>query len=289
MKHFSTTVLAASYLVCGMLTTTLGSQGIAAADEPTAVQADHEFAQAAAKGDTATATKYLDAEFTWTNTEGRTYSRADVLSSLPKPAFGGEAGTNQVRQAPSQVEAIMSDHDKIHVLRVWVKRGGAWRLLVYHEVALGREGGRPADAGTRTCENPCKTVPFKPKSEAEQDVLASWEALETAVANRDSLNWAPHIASEFTMLGSTNDHPLTKADRIATLNLQKQTGRGALPPPVISVQTYEFGDSMVMTSLHQPYTGKPVRVTRLWIKRDGKWIMAISYQTTIEASPAKNG
>jgi hypothetical protein len=233
--------------------------------------------------------KFLDAEFTWTNTEGRTYSRADVLSSLPKPALGGEAGVNQLRQIHSQVNAIMTDRDKIHVLRLWVKRGPAWRLLIYQEVVLGHQGGGTADAGARECENPCKTVPYKPKSEAEQAVLTSWQALEAAVATHDSFEWAPHIANEFTMLGSTNDHPLTKADRVATLNLQKQTGRGALPPPVLSVQMFEFGDSVVMTSLHQPYTGKPVRVTRLWIKRDGKWIMSISFQTTIEASSAKNG
>lgn len=292
MKRIPMGVIFASCLICGLSILTPGKQGVARADEPAAtiaLQADHDFVQAAAKGDVASLGRYLDAEFTWTNTEGRTYSRAEVLGSVPKPALGGDAGVNQVRQARSQVEAIMSDHDKIHVLRVWVKRGGSWRLLVYHEVVLGREGGGPAESGMRTCENPCKTVPYKPKSEAEQEVLASWEALETAVANHDSFNWAPHIASEFTMLGSTNDHPLTKADRIATLNLQKQTGRGALPPPVISVQTYEFGDSVVMTSMHQPYSGKPVRVTRLWVKRDGKWVMSISYQTTIESSSAKNG
>ena len=288
MKRFSTSALAASYLLCRFLMAALGKQGIAVADEPSALEADHDFVQAAAKGDTATVGKFLDTEFTWTNTEGRTYSRADVLSSLPKPALGGEAGANQLRQMHSQVNAIMTDRDKIHVLRLWVKRGPAWRLLIYHEVVLGHEGG-PGDAGARACENPCKTVPYKPRSEAEQAVLTSWQALEAAVATHDSFEWAPHIASEFTMLGSTNDHPLTKADRVATLNLQKQTGRGALPPPVLSVQMFEFGDSVVMTSLHQPYTGKPVRVTRLWIKRDGKWIMSISFQTTMEASSAKNG
>lgn len=288
MKCYSRSVLAAGYLLCGLMLTLLGKQGIVAGDEPTALQADHDFVQAAAKGDTAAVGRFLDTEFTWTNMEGRTYSRADVLSSLPKPALGGEAGANQVRQMRSQVEAIIADRDKTHVLRVWVKRGPAWRILVYHEVVLGRAGGSPADAGGRECENPCKTVPYKPKSDEEQAVLASWEALETAVANHDSFTWAPHIASEFTMLGSTNDHPLTKADRVATLNLQKQTGRGALPAPALSVQTFEFGDSLVMTSLHQPYTGKPVRVTRLWIKRDGKWIMSLSVQTTIEASSAKS-
>lgn len=289
MKRFSTSALAASYLLCSLLMAALGKQGIAVADEPSALQADHDFVQAAAKGDVSTVGKFLDAEFTWINTEGQTYSRADVLRSLPKPALGGEAGVNQLRQIHSQVNAIMADHDKIHVLRLWVKRGPAWRLLIYQEVVLGHEGGGTADAGARECENPCKTVPYKPKSEAEQAVLTSWQALEAAVATHDSFEWAPHIASEFTMLGSTNDHPLTKADRVATLNLQKQTGRGALPPPVLSMQMFEFGDSVVMASLHQPYTGKPVRVTRLWIKRDGKWIMSISFQTTIEASSAKNG
>ena len=88
MKRFSTSALAASYLLCGLLMAALGKQGRAAADEPSALEADHDFVQAAAKGDTATVGKFLDTEFTWTNTEGRTYSRADVLSSLPKPALG---------------------------------------------------------------------------------------------------------------------------------------------------------------------------------------------------------
>jgi len=42
-----------------------------------------------------------------------------------------------------------------------------------------------------------------------------------------------------------------------------------------------------MKALHQPFHGKPIRVSRLWIKRDGLWVMAISYQTTIQAAPAK--
>jgi len=77
------------------------------------------------------------------------------------------------------------------------------------------------------CQNPCKTLPFKPKTEAEQAIIASWQALETGVTNHDASSWSPHIAEEFVMLGSTNDHPLSKADRIATLNLQKQTGHGS--------------------------------------------------------------
>jgi hypothetical protein len=288
MRRFALFVSVVAIVLCSLLLAPLGKHGIASADEPTALQSDHDFVQAAAKGDATAVAKFLDDNFTWTDAEGKTLSRADVLSSLPTPALGNESGAHQQRQSRSQVEAIMADRDKIHVLRLWVKRGSSWRLLVYHEVALGRqEPAAASGSGVRECENPCKTVPYKPKNEAEQAIIASWQALETGVTNHDADAWAPHIADEFAMLSSSNDHPLTKSDRIATLNLQKQTGRGTAPSPLVSAQMFDFGDSIIMTCLHQPFVGKPVHVSRLWIKRDGKWIMSISFQTTIQAAPAK--
>jgi hypothetical protein len=187
-----------------------------------------------------------------------------------------------------QVGALMSGRDKTNVLRIGVKRPAGWRLLVYHEVILGRQAPGPAGPGVKECENPCKTVPYKPRNEAEQGIIASWQALETGVTNHDAAAWAPHIADEFVMLGSSNDHPLAKADRIATLNLQKQTGFASAPAPLVSAQMFDFGDAVVMTCHHQPYTGKPVHVSRLWIKRNGQWVMSISYQTTMQAAPAKS-
>jgi hypothetical protein len=286
MRRVVRSVPAVCSLICGLLLASLGIQRTAAADDAV-LQADREFVQAAAKGDSPAVAKLLDADFTWTDADGKTLSRTDVLHALPKPALGDESGARQQRQSRSQVEAIMADRDKVHALRLWVKRGSAWRLLVYHEVALGRQEAGPHSSGVTDCENPCKTVPYQPKNEAEQAIIASWQALETGVTNHDAEAWAPHIADEFAMLSSANDHPLTKADRIATLNLQKQTGRGSAPSPLVSAQMFDFGDSVIMTCLHQPFTGKPVRVSRLWIKRDGKWIMSISFQTTIQAAPAK--
>jgi hypothetical protein len=285
MRSFVTSVLAAGVAVSVMLATQLGWRAMAAADEPSLLQMDNEFVQAAAKDDKAAVGKLLDSDFTWTDADGKTRPRADVLKSLPTPALGNETGAQLKPRTYSQVGAVMSSRDKIHVLRIWVKRPPGWRLLVYHEVALGQQAA--AGPGVNECQNPCKTVPFKPKTEAEQAIIASWQALETGVTNHDASAWSPHIGEEFVMLGSTNDHPLSKADRIATLNLQKQTGHGSAPAPLVSAQMFDFGDAVVMTSLHQPYSGKPVHVSRLWIKRDGHWIMSISYQTTIQAAPAK--
>ena len=68
---------------------------------------------------------------------------------------------------------------------------------------------------------------------------------------------------------------------MATLDKQKVSGVGSAPAPLVSAKMFDFGDAVVMACLHQPYTGKPVHVSRLWIKREGNWVMAISYQTTI--------
>jgi hypothetical protein len=287
MRRLVTVSFAVAAGFCWGFLTIFGSSAVTAADEPSALQIDQEFVQAAAKGDKSTVGKLLDGDFTWTDADGKTQTRAEVLKSLPAPALGNEAGARLNARTYGQVNAVMSDRDKVHVLRIWVKRPAGWRLLVYHEVALGRQESAPAGPEVKECQNPCKTVPYKPKNEAEQAIIGSWQALETGVTNHDAAMWSPHIAEEFTMLGSTNEHPLTKADRISTLNLQKQTGRGTAPAPLVSAQMFDFGNAVVMTSLHQPYSGKPVRVSRLWIKRDGKWVMSISYQTTIQAAPAK--
>ena len=75
---------------------------------------------------------------------------------------------------------------------------------------------------------------------------------------------------------------------MATLDKQKQSGVGTAPSPLVSARMFDFGDAVVMTCLHQPYSGRPIHVSRLWIKRDGQWVMAISYQTTIQDAAAKS-
>jgi hypothetical protein len=254
----------------------------AAGDEQAILQADHEFVRAIAKDDKAALGKLLDDDFTWTDAAGKTQTRADILKTLPKPGLSADAGASIKQLTYGQVGAVMADHERLHVLHLWVKRPAGWRAIVYHEVAQTDQPGSRTGTGVKDCENPCKTLPYRPRNEAEQGIVASWQALEIGVTTHDSAAWSPHIADEFVMVSSSNDHPLTKSDRIATLDLQKQTGVPSAPAPLVSAQMFDFGDSVVMTCLHQPYTGKRIHVSRVWIKRNGNWVMAISYQTAIQ-------
>lgn len=248
---------------------------------------DRQFIEAAAKGDSAATAKFLDTEFTWTDAEGKTLSTSEAIHALPKLALGDENGVDISERTYGDVGAVSASSGKMHILRLWVKRAGGWKLLVYHEVRQLEQPPASSGSGVKECENPCKTIPFKPANEAEQAIIASWQALETGVTAHDAAAWAPHIAEEFVQISSNSDHPISKSGRIETLNKQKQSGAGSAPSPLVSAKMFDFGDAVIMTCLHQPYSGKPVHVSRLWIKRDGKWVMAISYQTTIQAAAAK--
>src|SRR5580692_7474130 len=287
MNHIATNVRTIGFLFVGLLAVVSNNPVSAASDDQEVLQTDHDFVQAAIRDDKTTLATLADSDFAWTDAEGKTQSRAEILKSVPKPALGDESGARVEQRTYGQVGAVMSSRGKVHVLRIWVKRAAGWRVLVYHEVTLSQQSAAGSGPAVSDCQNPCKTLPFKPKNEAEQAIIASWQALETGVTNHDAAAWAPHIADDFVMLNSANDHPMSKSDRIATLNLQKQTGRGSAPAPLVSAHMFDFGDAVVMTCLHEPYTGKPVHVSRLWIKQDGHWIMSISYQTTIQTAPAK--
>jgi hypothetical protein len=260
---------------------------LAAEMDQAVLQAERAFVQAMATGDNAKLTSLLDENFTWCDSSGKTLSGAEVPRAVPKDSLGDESGVEVTERTYGHVAAVSASRGKAHVLRLWVQRPGGWRLLVYHEVTQLDQPSTSQGTGVHDCENPCKSVPFQPANDAERAIIASWQALETAVTAHESAGWAPHIADEFVQISSNSDHPITKSGRMATLDKQKQLRVGSAPAPLVSAKMFEFGDSVVMTCLHQPYTGKPVHVSRLWIKRDSQWVMVISYQTTIQAAATK--
>jgi len=255
--------------------------------EQTALQADHAFMQAVGKADKAALEPLLDADLLWTDYEGRTQDRAQMLAQPPSSAIDDADSKSYTY---GQVVTVRSDSGKRHVLRVWVQRPAGWRLLVYHEVkqADTAAGGPPAPP-VKECINPCKTIPYEPKNGAEAGVIKSWQALETAVFEANSQAWAQHFADEFVVISSGATDPVTKAGRMAILDAQKKAGTAGSPGGLAPDHTRMFtiGDTVVMNCQSQPHRGKPAHVTRVWVKRGGNWLMTTSFQTTIQsAAPA---
>jgi hypothetical protein len=277
------------WLVTAVVVCLAGSalQAVGSEGDPAILKLDRQLIQAVAKRDSATAEKLLDKNFTWTDADGKTLTVSEALQSLPKPALADEGGADVTERTYGDVAVVSASSGKMHVIRFWVKRPEGWKILVYHEVKQLDRPSTSAGSGVKECENPCKSVPFQPANDSERAIIASWQALETGVTAHDAAAWAPHIGYEFVQISSNSDHPISKSGRMETLDKQKQSGVGAAPSPLVSAKMFDFGDTVVMTCLHQPFTGKPVHVSRLWIKREGQWVMVISYQTTIQAGTAK--
>jgi hypothetical protein len=259
-----------------------------AGDKQAVLQTDHALEQALGNTDKTVAkelaTKLLDADFTWTDADGKTSARAQFLQKFDAentPAFAvGGKNAEVTAYAYGQVGVVQANVGKMHILRVWVKHQARWRALVYQEVRSLDTPPTSTPGPGKVCENPCKRVPFQPKNDAEKGVIESYMGLETAALAHSASDWSSHVADEFAAASSNSDELLDKPGRIKGLEREKMAG--VSPTALVSARMFDFGDTVVMTSRHQPDKGKPLHITRVWVMRDGKWLETLSYQTAIQ-------
>jgi hypothetical protein len=263
-------------IFAGTLATTVAF----ADDQQDLLAASKALMTAAANSDGDAAEPLLDAAFTATDANGRTESREDALHD--SVTFTDIPSGHPQMRIYGDVGVITTENGKRHVMFIWVKRAEGWRALVYHEVRQAASVAPAGGPGSNDCTNPCKTVPYEPKNADEKDVILSWQKLETAVTGHDSKEWARHVADEFVVISSGADKPVYKADRMATLDRQKQSKTPSAPVPLVSAEMFDFPNAIVMLCNHKRDEGKPTRVSRVWVKRDGMWQMAYSFQTTVQ-------
>jgi len=275
----SVSALFAAGMTLGLLAA--GAVRLRAAEDAAVLQADQAWTAAAAKGDKAAAGKMLDADFTWTDANGKTLPRARVLQSLPSPALGDESGAAFKRYTYGDVSVVEADAAKMHVLRVWVKRPAGWRVLVYQEVKSAEKLPAVTPGAGKVCTNPCTTVGYTPKNDEEKAVVAAYMGLESSAVAKDADGFDAHTGDEFLAASSNSDRLLDKPTRMSELRNSRMAGLA--PTPLISGKFYDFPGAVVMITEHKPDQGKPLHVTRVWVQR-GNWVETISWQTSVAGS-----
>jgi len=230
-----------------------------AADDAAVVAADSALREAMRGADKGAVRRLLALQFSFVDADGKGYTRKEVLGDLKRVAF---------------------------FLDVWVKQKGAWRALLIQEVPIAdaettaattssAEGPQAGD-----CKNPCETLPYRVRSAAEQEVVNTFQAVIKAIVAHDAGEWAKHVADEFVLYASGRP-PVPKTDRIAAIERQKETGAAAVVGEVQTMRLAVYGDGAVMTTTdaapgepHPPY-----RAARVWVKRGGQWLLALSAHT----------
>jgi hypothetical protein len=257
--------------------------------EQAALQADRSLLSALGKADSKETGKLLDADFSWTNSDGKLFKRAEVLDDLPTYAADNQGDENVQTHFYGQVETVLGVHHNARFLRIWVKRPAGWREFVELDTPISASSAPAsieAAAGQGDCENPCRTVPYKPTTAVDRAILADWQKTKVEEWHPDAVDWPMHIADEFLIIN--NNGMRDKPERVAIAKKQQEAGVGAPGDPITAMEIHDFGDhAAVMISHHVPHRGgKPYYNVRVWTLRDGRWQLAISQQSTIQSAAA---
>jgi len=258
-----------------------------------ALAADHLLTSAVAKADQTSAGNFLDPEFTWTDRTGKTRSKSDILPALATLKSGEDADIKVIDAGQIVLihgnHRIPSQNAAVRFIRVWIKRPQTWQLLVYQETTKAEKNpekrsgfGAPSNGAPVACENPCKMVPYKPDTAAEQEVVSMWQAVERTVLTNDVEAWTPNFTDDFIFVTPDGGTPLNKADRVTMITELRRTNTTLIPAEVTSMKVWVLGDAAVMRSEHKPVHGKVLHVTRLFEKHNGHWQIAFGQQTWIE-------
>lgn len=290
MKRFIANSLVLGILCAGTIAA-LASRPVAAAeDEKAVLQADHALMEALGKADKTTVGALLDENFEWTDTDGKTQTKAEALQEVAALAKDNEGDTDVKTHYYGELDIIFGFHHNARFARIWVKRPAGWRAFIFLDTPIPKPAPAaappPASGGVAgDCENPCRTLPYTPKTAADKAVLAEWQKTKLDEWHPDAADWETHVADEFLIINDRSER--NKVERVAIAKKQQEAGAGAPGDPIVSMSMSDFGNAVVMISHHVPYRGgKPYYNARVFVNRDGHWPIAWSQQTTIQAAPA---
>ncbi len=254
------------------------------AQDTAMLHTNQAFVEAVNHADGAALGRLLDDDFTWTDFEGKTQSKADVARKVPKTAIRGSDHGSVASYTYGNLGDVQENFGRVHVLRVFVKRAEGWKAIVYQEVLSLAAPPSFAPGTGKDCENPCKTIPYQPKNQTEREVAAAYSKLETAATARNSAVFGTLVGDEFVAASSNSDKISDKRGRMRDFDHSKNAG--VAPTPLVSARMFDFGDAVLMMSGHKPDRGRPLHVTRIWVKRQGSWVETLSYQTSIQGAGA---
>jgi hypothetical protein len=282
--------LALALLAASLVTAHIVRTRAQSAEESVAA-ADRALADVLRTGDRTIARKLLSLQFSYTDEAGRAYSRHEFLADL-KSLSAATAGDPKLTMygllATVTGERKSADGNTAFFLDIWAKQRGAWRALAWQSVVIADGAAAPAassrdDGKAIECTNPCQTMPYRVRSPAEQDVLNAFLAIEKASIAHDSQEWSKHVADEF-MLYRSGYAPIDKAARIAAIERQKQAESPLTVGEIQAVRLSVYGDAAAMIATQMvPDNSRPhYRAARVWVRRNGQWLMTISVQTDIQ-------
>jgi hypothetical protein len=266
-----------------------------AADEGPVLAADSSLGEAMRAGDRAVVRRLLSLQFTFVDAGGKIHGRKDFLGELKGVAAA--ATTDAKVRSYGQLAMVTgdrkaADNADVLFLDIWAKQKGTWRALLMQNVATAATEPPPAapaaaaaggEPQQHECKNPCQAIPYRVRSSAEQDIINTYQAIAKAIVAHDASEWAKHVADEFVLYGGGRA-PVPKSGRIAAIERQKESNAAVAVGEVQTMRLSVYGDgaAMITTETASDNSHPPYRAARVWVKRNGQWLMAISAHSEVK-------
>jgi hypothetical protein len=276
-------------LLCAAAGMWLWRSGGSVAANDSVLQSDRAVTAALEKGDKTVASKFLDPDFSWIDSQGIMWAREDALRAGIKPLVGTENDGKVLEHAYGNgklewIQISQGDHYSAHI---WVQRPSGWRLLHMTEIAVQKRDYKRARPNFDVpCINPCQEVPYKPLTASEQAALAGWQEQESS-----SEGWDKHQSDNPERAGVNTYGGVNppKAQRIAARNKAEAANPNAPKigaAPVLWMRSWDFGDAVFSIALQPDYGDKAYWATRIYAKNaEGVWQQNEGYHNYIQASP----
>ena len=291
MKRFFSNAAVASFFLCAASLALANSPLAAAGDPPTFRQADHALSDALASSDRTAVASLLDDRFHWVEASGRIHTKAQVLDDLAQFAAGNE-GALDVRTVDflGQVERVLGIHHSQRFAHLWVKNPAGWQAFVYLDIPIPPERPdftappSPPTETDKVCENPCKTLPYKPENAAEEGAIATWFRLKNDEWHPNPEDWAAHADENHETITPRSDMPkLQHVEELAEQRKLYGENGGSGGSAVQSMRMFEFGNVVIMQAFQgRNPSAKPTSWNlRVFLNRGDGWKIALSAQTNI--------
>jgi hypothetical protein len=264
----------------------------ATADDASALrQAHHSLSEALVKGDRKAVDALLDERFEWVEANGRIHAKSEVLDDLAQFAAENE-GEIDVRTVNflGQVERVLGIHHNQRFAHLWVKNPAGWQAFVYLNIPIPAERPEimapppPPTEADKVCENPCKTLPYKPQNSAEEGAIATWFRLKNDEWHPNPEDWAAHADVYHETLTPRTDIPrLQHVEELGEERKLYGDSGGSGGSSVLSMRMFDFGNVVIMEAFQgRNPSAKPTSWNlRLFLNRGDGWKIALSAQTNI--------
>jgi hypothetical protein len=265
---------------------------LSAAEDNTAFrQADRNLADALAKSDAKSVAALLDDRFLWVEGNGKMHTKVQILEDISSFAADNE-GALDVRTVDllGQVHRQLGIHHNQRFAHLWVKNPAGWQAFVFLNIPIPAErpdysaAPNPPGEADKLCDNPCKTLPYKPANEVEEGALATWFRLKNDEWHPNPEDWAAHADETHETLTPRADIPkLQHVEELAAQRKLYGPEGGSGGSQVQSMKLFLFGNVVIMQAFQgrNPSTKPTSWNLRVFLNRGDGWKIALSAQTNI--------